>query len=360
MEDLALSSFWHGRKVFVTGHTGFMGGWLASVLLARGAEVHGYALDPLGSPSFFVSTGLVDRLRSSTIGDIRDGARLRSALNSAQPEILFHLAAQSLVRAAHHTPIETLSVNVVGTAQVLEEVRGIDSVHATLIVTTDKVYHNEGCRTAYRESDRLGGREPYSASKAASELVVEAWRHSYLRRRGVGVATIRAGNVFGGGDWAADRLVPDAIRSFSAGKPLILRHPQATRPWQHVLDPVSGYLVLAERLTQDPGGLDAAWNFGPLSMDCRPVVEMAQLLATAWGPASTVRAEPSDSIFEEALLSLDSTQAESVLGWRPRWPLDMAVLKTAEWYRAHGAGNDMWDFTQEQIRQFESVAGELS
>ena len=355
-----MNNFWRGRRVFVTGHTGFMGGWLASTLLARGAEVHGYALDPPDGPSFFVATRLADRLRNSTIGDIRDDARLRSALLSAQPEIVFHLAAQSLVRAAHHAPIETFSVNVMGTAQLLEEIRGIDSVRAALIVTTDKVYRNDNRATPYRECDRLGGKEPYSASKASSEFVVETWRHSYMRRHHVGVATIRAGNVIGGGDWAADRLVPDAIRSFSAGKPLVLRHPWATRPWQHVMDPVSGYLILAERLTQGPEGLDAAWNFGPLSADCRPVIDLARLLAAAWGPEATVLEEPADSIFEEALLALDSKYAETALGWRPRWRLDTAVRKTTEWYRAHGARRDMWELTQEQIEQFESAAGSLS
>jgi CDP-glucose 4,6-dehydratase len=360
MEDMALSSYWHGRSVFVTGHTGFMGGWLASTLLTRGARVHGYALDPPGGPSFFVESGLARRLTSSTIGDIRDGARLRAALLSAQPEIVFHLAAQPLVRAAHHTPIETFSVNVMGTAQLLEELRGIGSVRTALIVTTDKVYLNDGRASPYRENDRLGGREPYSASKACCEFVVEAWRHSYLRNYGISVATMRAGNIFGGGDWAADRLVPDAIRNFSTAQPLILRRPQATRPWQHVLEPVAGYLLLAEHMTHDPEGFGTAWNFGPPPMDCRPVAELAQLLAAAWGHGATVRAQPENSIFEETLLSLDSTRAETALGWHPRWTLDTAVLKAAEWYRAHGAGRDMWELTQQQIQQFESVVGKAS
>jgi CDP-glucose 4,6-dehydratase len=357
---MALSSFWQGRSAFVTGHTGFMGGWLASALLARGARVHGYALDPPDGPSFFSATGLAGRVTSSTIGDIRDGARLRAALLAAQPEVVFHLAAQPLVRAAHHTPIETFSVNVMGTAQVLEELRGIDSVRTALMVTTDKVYLNDSRATPYRESDRLGGREPYSASKACCEFVVEAWRHSYLRKCGIGVATIRAGNIFGGGDWAADRLVPDAIRNFSAGQPLILRRPQATRPWQHVMEPVAGYLLLAEHLMHDPERFSTAWNFGPPPVDCRPVAELAQLLAAAWGHGATVQAQPQDSIFEETLLSLDSTHAETELGWHPRWMLDTAILKAAEWYRAHGTGCDMWELTQQQIQQFESAVGKTS
>ncbi len=357
---MALSNFWHGRSVFITGHTGFMGGWLASTLLARGAKVHGYALDPPEGPSFFVATGLAGRLTSSTIGDIRDGPRLRAAMLSAQPEIVFHLAAQALVRAAHHTPIETFSVNVMGTAQVLEELRGIDSVRTALIVTTDKVYLNDGRATPYRESDRLGGRESYSASKACCEFVVEAWRHSYLRKRGISVATLRAGNIIGGGDWAADRLVPDAIRKFSIGEPLVLRRPQATRPWQHVMEPLAGYLLLAEKLIHDPERFSTAWNFGPPPADCRPVAELAHMLAAAWGPGATVRAQPEESIFEETLLSLDSAHAETALGWSPRWTLDTGVGKTAEWYRAHGAKRDMWELTQQQIQQFESVAGKTS
>jgi CDP-glucose 4,6-dehydratase len=337
-----------------------MGGWLASALLARGAQVHGYALDPPDGPSFFVATGLAGRLASSTIGDIRDAARLRAALLSARPEIVFHLAAQPLVRAAHHTPIETFSVNVMGTAQVLEELRGIDTVRTALLVTTDKVYLNDSRATPYRESDRLGGREPYSASKACCEFVVDAWRHSYMRKCGIGVATIRAGNIFGGGDWAADRLVPDAIRNFSIGEPLVLRRPHATRPWQHVMEPVAGYLLLAERLVHDPERFGTAWNFGPPPMDCRPVAELAQLLAAAWGQGATVGAQPEDSIFEETLLSLDSTHAETALGWHPRWALDTAILKTADWYRAHGAGRDMWNLTQQQIQQFESIVVKTS
>jgi len=355
---MALSNFWLGRSVFVTGHTGFMGGWLACVLMTRGAKVHGYALDPPHGASFFTSTGLAGHLASSTIGDIRDGARLRTALLAAQPQIVFHLAAQPLVRAAHRSPVETFSVNVMGTAQLLEELREIDSARAALMVTTDKVYLNDNRATPYCESDRLGGKEPYSASKACCEFVVEAWRHSYMRK--IGVATIRAGNIFGGGDWAADRLVPDAIRNFSAGRPLILRRPQATRPWQHVLEPVAGYLRLAEHLMRDPKRFSTGWNFGPPPIDCRPVAEVAQLLAAAWGQGAAVRAEPEDSIFEETLLSLDSTHAETALGWQPRWMLDTAIFKTAEWYRAYGAGRDMWELTHQQIQQFESVMGKTS
>lgn len=357
MEDLVLSNFWGGRRVFLTGSTGFMGGWLASLLLMRGAQVYGYALPPPSDPCFFDATGLAHRLTRSTIGDIRDSAGLRRALAAAQPEIVFHLAAQPLVRAAYAEPIDTLSINVMGTAHLLQALRESDGVKAALIVTTDKVYYNDNRDSSYSETDRLGGKEPYSASKAASEFVVEAWRQSYLQTRGVGAATIRTGNVFGGGDWAANRLVPDAIRSFTAGNSLVLRHPEATRPWQHVLDPLAGYLVLAERVANDPGAFASGWNFGPPPEDCRPVGELAQMLARAWGNGATVKVEPADSIFEESLLALDSGKAETRLGWRSRWPLATAVENAITWYRAFHEGADMWALTQAQIEAFEAADG---
>lgn len=359
MEDLVLSNFWQGRRVFITGHTGFMGGWLSSLLSTRGALVHGYALQPPSEPSFFTATSLDLRIASSTIGDIRDGAGLRSALNATQPEILFHLAAQPLVRAAYADPLETFSTNVLGTAQVLDGLRQCESVKAALVVTTDKVYFNENRDAPYAEGDRLGGREPYSASKASSEFVVDAWRHSYLLPLGKGVATIRAGNIFGGGDWAANRLVPDAARAFNAGGALVLRYPDSTRPWQHVLDPLPGYLALAERLAAEPGNFSLGWNFGPSPEDCRSVGELAQMLATAWGVGATVEVRPADEIFEEKLLALDSSMAEARLGWRSRWPLAEAVENTAEWYRAFYRGADMWATTLGQIEAFEA-AGEAS
>jgi CDP-glucose 4,6-dehydratase len=355
MEDLALNNFWQGRRVFLTGHTGFMGGWLSSLLTTRGARVYGYALQPPSEPSFFGATGLAHRLVSSTIGDIRDDVGLRKALYAAQPEIVFHLAAQALVRAAHSEPMDTFSTNVMGTAQLLESLRELDCVKGALVVTTDKVYYNDNRDAPYVEGDRLGGREPYSASKAASEFVVDAWRHSYLASLGIGVATIRAGNIFGGGDWAANRLVPDAVRSFAASQSLVLRYPDSTRPWQHVLDPLPGYLMLAERLVDDPDAFSSGWNFGPPSEDCRSVGNLAQMLANVWGNDATVEVRPADEIFEEKLLALDSGKAESRLGWRSRWPLAIAVEKTTEWYRAFYQGADMWALTLAQIEEFEAA-----
>jgi CDP-glucose 4,6-dehydratase len=355
LEDMVLNDFWRGRCVFLTGHTGFMGGWLASLLLERGARVHGYALPPPSQPSFFETTGLAEHLSSSTIGDVRNATALGAALAATRPEIVFHLAAQPLVRTAHSEPIETFSTNVMGTAQVLEAMRGASEVKALLVVTTDKVYRNEHRATPYSEADHLGGKEPYSASKAASEFVVDAFRHSYLRALGIGVATIRAGNVFGGGDWADSRLVPDAMRNFAAGKPLRLRHPEATRPWQHVLDPLPGYLTLAERLFTDADTFASGWNFGPSAVDCRPVGELAHMLVQAWGAGAAVEIQPADAIFEETLLALDSGKAEAMLGWRPRWPLKTAVEKAVQWHRALGDGADMRALTRAQIAEFESA-----
>ncbi len=347
--------FWVGRSVFVTGHTGFMGGWLAAYLTHRGAHVHGYARAPNTQPALFDVADLSDRLASSTIADIGDLEGLAAAIDRAAPSVVFHLAAQPLVRYAHANPIETVASNVMGTANLLEAVRRNDDVKAVAIVTTDKVYRNCERDEPYAEDDELGGRELYSASKVASEFLVDAWHHSYLQARGLGVATIRAGNIFGGGDWAADRLVPDAIRTFSAGEPLILRNPASTRPWQHVLDPLRGYLALAEKLIGGAESYSGKWNFGPAMDDCRPVADLAHLLARIWGNNARIVMEPGDGVFEERLLALDSTKAAERLGWVPQWPLETGVAKAVEWYRAHDAGADMWQTTIDQIDAMERM-----
>lgn len=353
MEALEVSTFWQGRVVFMTGHTGFMGGWLATFLKSRGAHVHGYALPPPSNPSFFETTGLAGQLTSSMIGDVRDPDRLRDAICDARPSVVFHLAAQPLVRRAYAEPLETVSTNVMGTANLLEAARHAEGIEAIVVVTTDKVYRNLNRHEPYTEGDELGGREPYSASKAASEFIVDAWRHSYLDVGEKGVATVRAGNIFGGGDWAADRLVPDAVRTFMAGDPLILRHPNSTRPWQHVLDPLYGYLNLAERLVSDRQAYSEGWNFGPVTSDCRPVRELAQLLVQNWGDGASFVVEGDDRIFEERFLSLDCRKAMERLEWTPRWPLETGIKKAIEWYRAFAQGADTWKFTLEQIEQHE-------
>ena len=356
MEDLALSDFWRDRRVFLTGHTGFMGGWLASLLVRKGAKVSGFALAPPNGPSLFAALGLGDRIARSTIGDVRNREALADAVRHADPEVVFHLAAQPLVRKAHAEPVETFATNVLGSAHLLDAVRTAGKVRAVLVVTTDKVYRNENRREPYAEEDRLGGREAYSASKAATEMVTDAWRYSYLEQSGIGVATIRAGNIFGGGDWAEDRLVPDAVRAFANGRPLVLRHPQSTRPWQHVLDPLPGYLALAEKLAAEPAEHAGGWNFGPAIADCRPVGDLAELLAAAWGDGAHVQVEKGDGIFEETLLALDSSKARMRLGWQPRWPLETGIEHAIAWYQADARGDDMWSVTQDQIDRHEAPA----
>lgn len=348
--------FWSGRSVFLTGHTGFMGGWLAAYLIQRGACVHGYALAPATEPSFFAATGLADRLNSSVLADIGNLDLLCGALDRAAPSVVFHLAAQPLVRHAHAHPLETVTSNVLGTANLLEAARRNSCVQAVAVVTTDKVYRNLGRAEPYTEDDELGGREPYSASKAASELIVDAWYHSYLRQQGTGVATVRTGNIFGGGDWAQNRLVPDAIRCFSANRPLVLRNPSSTRPWQHVLDPVWGYLVLAENLLERPEEFSGKWNFGPAAQDCRPVVDLARLLVADWPGNAQIKVEADTSIFEERLLALDSSKASARLGWTPRWTLEDGVEQAVGWYQSFAAGADMWKVTIDQIDAMERSA----
>ncbi len=328
---------WSGRRVFVTGHTGFVGGWLCAWLARLGAGVHGYSLAPPTTPSFFESTRLHARLAASTQGDIRDARALRSAVAEADPHVVFHLAAQPIVRAAHRDPLETYSTNVMGTVEVLEACRAARNLEKLVVYTTDKVYRNDQSGRAFVESDRLGGNEPYSASKAASDWTVAAYWESYFRGARVAASIVRAGNIIGGGDWAADRLLPDAARAFAAGKPLILRNPAATRPWQHVVDAVRGTLVLAER--SDLGDVPAdeiAWNFGPASSAEMSVGALADLAARAWGGAAAWRHEPDAAIPEARTLRLSSGKAERRLGWRCAWGVERAVAESVAWYRATG------------------------
>ncbi|MDA5095737.1 CDP-glucose 4,6-dehydratase [Aliiroseovarius sp. KMU-50] len=348
-------SWWTDRRVFVTGHTGFMGGWLCSYLLAHGARVSGFALAPPTTPSFFEAVDLGSRLESSTIGDIRDLGLLQQAMASANPEVVFHLAAQPLVRTAYAEPVGTFSTNVMGTVNAMEAARDLADLSALLIVTTDKVYQNRQWHWPYRENDPLGGKEPYSASKTASEAVISAYHHSYFPR--TGVAALRVGNIIGGGDWAADRLVPDAVRGFVKDQPLVLRNPRATRPWQHVLDPLHGYLKLAQALHDDHEAFSGGWNFGPAQRDCQPVETMARTLSNAWGDGAKIEIQESSEIFEEKLLSLDSAKAQAELGWQPRWNLQDAIGHTAHWYHAYYNGQDMWELTQSQIGILDQSGG---
>jgi CDP-glucose 4,6-dehydratase len=360
MEGLVTEPPWTERRTFVTGHTGFKGSWLTMWLSRSGAQVHGFALEPPTQPSLF-QVARVDRLLASdTREDLASLGRLTDAMRSARPSVVFHLAAQPLVRDGHADPIGTFRTNTMGTAHLLEAVRHTPEVRAVVIVSTDKVYADDEPSSAYRESDPLGGSDPYSASKAAAEIVVAGYRQSFFGGPGghaARVATARAGNVIGGGDWATDRLVPDCLRAFGAGLPVVLRYPDAVRPWQHVLEPIGGYITLATRLLgPDAGRFASAWNFGPPQASDVTVRELAGKVATQWGNGAEVEVDVAAHLPEAPILRLDSTRTRSDLAWHPRWTLDCAVGATLEWHRAFASGADMLATSLAQIEAFEQTS----
>jgi CDP-glucose 4,6-dehydratase len=335
-----LTEAFAGRSVFVTGHTGFKGSWLSLWLSRLGARVTGYALAPPTDPCAFLACGVRDVLAAHHQADIRDGVRLAQAMRECAPEVVFHLAAQPLVRASYEQPRETIEVNVVGTASVLDAVRALGTPCAVIVVTSDKCYDNREHVFGYRETDPLGGLDPYSASKGAAEIVVASYRQSFfphgrVKAHGVRLASARAGNVIGGGDWAQDRIVADAARSLSAGQAVPVRNPRSTRPWQHVLEPLGGYLLLAARMlaAPDDANLADAWNFGPSNLEAVTVGELVDLFVTAWGAGSWKDASLGEHPHEAQLLRLSIDKAVTLLGWRPRWPVSEAVRRTAVWYR---------------------------
>lgn len=357
VEDMVLNhSFWCGKRVFLTGHTGFKGGWLALWLSDMGAEVHGYALAPSTNPSFYAVTCLAERLASSTIADICDPVAVNEALASAAPEIIFHLAAQPLVRYSYVAPVETYAVNVMGTVNLFEAVRQTTSVKAIVNVTTDKCYENRERSDPYAEDEALGGYDPYSSSKACSELVTSAYRRSFLAIQGVALGSARAGNVIGGGDWSADRLVPDFLRAIDAGENLSIRYPHAIRPWQHVLEPLSGYLQLAEKLYAENAAYAEAWNFGPEEADSRPVEWLVDNLC-ARVPSARWQREAVPQPHEAGTLKLDSGKAKRRLNWRPRWALEQALAHTVDWHLAWREGTDMRAYSLQQIAAYETAMG---
>lgn len=344
-------SFWYGKTVFVTGHTGFKGGWSAHWLSELGACVHGYALDPPTEPNFFTETNLQERLVSSNSGDIRDLALLTKAIHQSKPEIIIHMAAQPLVRESYKTPVETFSANVMGTVNVLEASRRVGTVKAIVNITTDKCYENKEWIWPYRENDPLGGHDPYSASKACAELVAAAYRSSFLSEADIQLASVRAGNVIGGGDWATDRLIPDVLRALDDGEILKIRSPNAVRPWQHVLEPLSGYLMLAEHLYQQGEPFADAWNFGPNEEDARSVGWIVSQLCERI-PGARWESEMTKQPHEAGLLKLDSSKAKTHLDWAPRWDLETALKKTVEWHQAWRNGEDMMVFSSKQIQTY--------
>lgn len=343
--------FWRGKSVFLTGHTGFKGSWLTAWLNDAGAAVHGFALTPPTHPSMFEICGLAERLASHTIGDIRNAGALSGAMIAAQPDIVIHMAAQPLVRASYVQPVETYAVNVMGTVNVLEAARQLDTVQALVCVTTDKCYENREWLWGYRESEALGGHDPYSSSKACAELVTAAYRRSFHEEGRPWIGSGRAGNVIGGGDWAADRLIPDVLRAADAGEELVIRSPGAIRPWQHVLEPVVGYLLLAERLATAGKRYAAAWNFGPADQDARPVSWILDHLCHLV-PGLRWRTGSAHQPHEAGFLKLDSSAARSQLGWTPRWTLKTALEETVAWHSNWKAGADMHAFTLRQIASY--------
>lgn len=356
LEGMAVNpEFWRGKRVFLTGHTGFKGGWLSLWLQSMGAEVHGYALAPPTETNLFTVAEVNKCMASSEIADIRDADNLRGTMQSAHPEIVLHLAAQPLVRYSYVHPVETYAVNVMGTVHLLEAVRATPGVKAVVNITTDKCYENREWVWGYRETEAMGGFDPYSSSKGCAELVTAAYRRSFLDSANVALASARAGNVIGGGDWAEDRLIPDFLRSMDAGAILKIRSPQSTRPWQHVLEPLSGYLRLAECLFSEGASFAEGWNFGPDDEDARPVRWIVERLAGMRQDIKWV-CDEAQQPHEACYLKLDSSKAKSRLGWLPRWHLQTALQKTLDWHQAWHSGNDMRDYTFGQIAEYQAAS----
>ena len=345
------NKFWSGRSVLVTGHTGFKGGWLSLWLSELGAKVHGYSLQPPTTSNFFTACNLEKHLESSSIGNILNFKHLHKVLNETSPEVVFHLAAQPLVRESYNYPIATLETNIIGTAKVMEACRLVPSLKAIVNVTTDKCYENQEWSWPYRENDRLGGRDPYSASKACAEIVAASYRNSFLSDANIHLASVRAGNVIGGGDWATDRLLPDFLRALDIGETLTVRSPNAIRPWQHVLEPLSGYLMLAEKLYIEGEAFAEAWNFGPNDDDAKCVSWIVDQLCACTSNAKW-QTETTQQPHEAGLLKLDSSKAKARLGWKPRWNLETALNKTTDWHQAWCKKDDMAVVSRVQIHAY--------
>lgn len=347
------SDFWRGKRVLLTGHTGFKGSWLSLWLQSLGVELKGFALEPPSTPSLFVEAS-VARGMISQIGDIRDYNTVYQSVTEFKPEIVIHMAAQPLVRYSYNNPIETFSTNVMGTAHLLEAIRQTNSVKVAVNITTDKCYENREWVWGYREDEPMGGFDPYSSSKGCSELVTAAYRRSYFEKASVAIASARAGNVIGGGDWAEDRLLPDILRAFEQNHSVIVRNPNSVRPWQHVLEPLSGYLALTERLWSEPTGYAEGWNFGPRDEDAKPVSWIVKRMAEKWEGASW-RIDDLNHPHEASYLKLDISKARQRLSWAPRWGLDVALDKIVAWHQAWLSKADAHALCLEQINQYSAT-----
>lgn len=358
MEGVEMNlAFWHGKKVFLTGHTGFKGSWLSLWLQHMGAQVTGYALMPPTEPNLFEVADVGQRM-NSIIGDIRDARKLSQAMRDAAPDIVIHMAAQPLVRYSYASPVETYSTNVMGTVYLLEAVRQAPSVRAVVNVTSDKCYENKEWEWGYRENEPFGGFDPYSNSKGCAELVTSAYRSSFFNpseysNHRVALASARAGNVLGGGDWAADRLIPDVLRAIAERKTMIIRRPNAIRPWQHVLEPLSGYLVLAQKLYEEGGAFAEGWNFGPSEEDTKPVQWIVDHLTRELDGNMTWKLDEAVQPHEAHYLKLDCSKARTRLHWKPRWHIKQALGQIVNWQRAWLAKEDMHRFTLNQIEQYQ-------
>lgn len=356
VESLAVMlnpQFWCGKRVLLTGHTGFKGTWLALWLQRLGAIVTGISLPPGAGPNLFELARIENSLESHFC-DIRDADSLAKIVRRAKPDIVFHLAAQALVRASYKEPLATLSSNIMGTAHLLDALRGLISARVAVMITTDKVYQNNECLYPFREDDALGGHDPYSASKGASEFVIASYREAFLKEQGTAVASARAGNVIGGGDWSADRLIPDAIRAWQRRQSLEIRRPHATRPWQHVLEPLSGYLILAQKLWHEPG-VAGAFNFGPGMNGAASVKQIVELARAAYGEGDVIYGDGTGGPHEAACLALETSKARSMLGVIPRWNLPETMEQTISWYRAQREGADAKLLCLRQIASYEAV-----
>lgn len=347
-------SFWRGKRVLLTGHTGFKGAWLALWLQRLGAQVTGLALPPATEPSLFQAAGIGELVDSQTV-DLRDAALLAERVRQARPEVVLHLAAQALVRQGYRAPVETFATNIMGTVHLLDALRQVDGVRSVVVVTTDKVYQNREWVYPYREGDALGGHDPYSASKAAAELVTASYAASFLRERQVAVATARAGNVIGGGDWSADRLLPDAVRAWQAGQPLEIRRPDAIRPWQHVLEPLAAYLRLAEHLWHKPQDA-GAYNFGPATAEAATVRAVVEQARQTWGSGEVIWGDGSEGPHEAGWLALEVAKARQVLGVQSRWGLSTSVARTMAWYHQYQAGGDARTLCLAELADYEAAS----
>jgi len=360
MEDLVMNQqFWQGKRVFLTGHTGFKGGWLSLWLQQLGAEVTGYALQAPTKPSLFEVAEVARGMRS-IIGDVRDAGGIKRAMSDARPEIVIHMAAQPLVHYSYVNPVETYATNVMGTVHLLEAVRNTSDVKAVVNVTSDKCYENKEWPWGYRENDPMGGYDPYSNSKGCAELVTAAYRSSYFNperyaEHGVAIASARAGNVIGGGDWALDRLIPDMLRAIGCGEAVLIRNPDAIRPWQHVLEPLSGYLMLAEKLYGQGHAYTGGWNFGPSDTDAKSVGWIIERLTQAWGQGAAWKLDGAQQPHEATYLKLDCSKAHIQLDWHPRWSIEQAIEKIIEWQKASDLGADMYQMTLAQINAYQNL-----